>query len=203
MSVVVGPWGGNGGTAWDDGVYNGVREITLVYDRCIDSIRVVYDKNGKPVTAEKHGGVGGNKTVEVSLNNLFYLLMCLYNHYNHYIHTQETGTVIGIQIKLKFPEEFLISVTGYYCPVVYGGSPVIRSLTFKSNRRTFGPYGVEEGTPFAFSVEGARIAGFNGRSGWYVDSIGFRLCRVQSPKLFQKVQKGFQRLTSSISKASA
>ncbi|KAB2007992.1 hypothetical protein ES319_D10G067800v1 [Gossypium barbadense] len=170
MSVVVGPWGGNGGAAWDDGIYNGVREITLVYDRCIDSIRVVYDKNGKPVTAEKHGGVGGNKTAE---------------------------------IKLKFPEEFLISVTGYYCPVVYGGSPVIRSLTFKSNRRTFGPYGVEEGTPFAFSVEGARIAGFNGRSGWYVDSIGFRLCRVQSPKLFQKVQKGFQRLTSSVSKASA
>ncbi|KAG4124874.1 hypothetical protein ERO13_D10G064300v2 [Gossypium hirsutum] len=170
MSVVVGPWGGNGGAAWDDGIYNGVREITLVYDRCIDSIRVVYDKNGKPVTAEKHGGVGGNKTAE---------------------------------IKLKFPEEFLISVTGYYCPVVYDGSPVIRSLTFKSNRRTFGPYGVEEGTPFAFSVEGARVAGFNGRSGWYVDSIGFRLCRVQSPKLFQKVQKGFQRLTSSVSKASA
>ncbi|MBA0779343.1 hypothetical protein Gotri_003602, partial [Gossypium trilobum] len=71
MSVVVGPWGGNGGTAWDDGIYNGVREITLVYDRCIDSISVVYDKNGKP-------------------------------------------------IQLKFPEEFLISVTGYYCPVVYG-----------------------------------------------------------------------------------
>ncbi|OMO66382.1 Mannose-binding lectin [Corchorus olitorius] len=166
MSVVVGPWGGNGGAAWDDGTYHGVREIGLVYDRCIDSIRVTYDKNGKPVTAEKHGGVGGTMMAE---------------------------------IKLKFPEEFLISVSGHFCPVVHGGSPVIRSLTFKSNQRTFGPYGVEEGTPFSFSVEGARIAGFNGRSGWYLDSIGFRLCRVQSPKLFQKVQKGFRRLTSSIS----
>ncbi|XP_021294742.1 jacalin-related lectin 19 [Herrania umbratica] len=170
MSVVVGPWGGTGGAAWDDGTYHGVREITLVYDRCIDSIRVIYDKNGKPVTAEKHGGVGGNKTVE---------------------------------IKLKFPEEFLISVSGHYCPVVHGGGPVIRSLTFKSNQRTFGPYGVEEGTPFTFSMEGGQIAGFNGRSAWYLDSIGFRLSRVQSPKLFQKVQKGFQRLASSVSKSSA
>lgn len=65
-SILVGPWGGNGGSSWDDGIYHGVREITLVYDRCIDSIRVVYDKNGKPISAEKHGGMGGNKTAEVS-----------------------------------------------------------------------------------------------------------------------------------------
>ncbi|XWS12037.1 hypothetical protein CRYUN_Cryun37aG0056100 [Craigia yunnanensis] len=105
-------------------------------------------------------------------------------------------------IKLKLPEEFLISVSGHYCPVVHGTSPVIRSLTFKSNQRTFGPYGVEEGTPFTFSMEGGRIAGFNGRSGWFLDSIGFRLSRVQSPKLFQKMQKGFQRFTNSVSKSS-
>lgn len=53
MSIVVGPWGGNGGTSWDDGSYHGVREIKLVFERCIDSIRVVYDKNGKPVSAEQ------------------------------------------------------------------------------------------------------------------------------------------------------
>lgn len=65
LTVFVGPWGGNGGTAWDDGIYHGVREIRLVYDHCIDSISVIYDKNGKPVRSEKHGGVGGNKTSEV------------------------------------------------------------------------------------------------------------------------------------------
>ena len=67
MSIVVGPWGGNGGSYWDDGSYNGVREISLAYGRCIDSICVGYDQNGKPVAAEKHGGVGGNRTTEVSL----------------------------------------------------------------------------------------------------------------------------------------
>ncbi|TXG68696.1 hypothetical protein EZV62_003631 [Acer yangbiense] len=39
-------------------------------------------------------------------------------------------------IKLQYPEEFLISVSGHYCPVVHGGSPVVRSLAFKSNKRT-------------------------------------------------------------------
>ncbi|KAK2654371.1 hypothetical protein Ddye_014227 [Dipteronia dyeriana] len=168
-SIVVGPWGGNGGTSWDDGTYNGVREITLVYDRCIDSISVVYDKNGKPVTPEKHGGVGGNRTAE---------------------------------IKLQYPEEFLISVSGHYCPVVHGGSPVVRSLTFKSNKRTFGPFGVEEGTPFTFSMDGGLVVGFKGRSGWYLDAIGFHLSKKQSTMLFQRVQRGLQRLASTTSRSS-
>ncbi|KAL6537498.1 hypothetical protein OROMI_026032 [Orobanche minor] len=126
-AIIVGPWGGNGGTNWDDGFYNGIREIILKYDRCIDSILIIYDKNEKPVSGHKHGGVGGTKTAE---------------------------------IKLQFPEEFLTDVTGHYCPVVHGGSPVIRSLMFRSNRRMFGPYGVEEGTPFFFPMEGGQIIGF-------------------------------------------
>ncbi|GFP85673.1 jacalin-related lectin 19 [Phtheirospermum japonicum] len=164
-SIVVGPWGGNGGTNWDDGFYNGIREITLKYDRCIDLICVVYDKNGKPVSGLKHGGGGGTKTAE---------------------------------IKLQFPEEFLIAVTGHYYPVVRGGSPVIRSLMFKSNRRTFGPYGVEEGTPFFFPMEGGQIVGFKGKSGWYLDAIGFHISKTKAPKVMQNFQQRFRRLTSSL-----
>ncbi|PON50739.1 Jacalin-like lectin domain containing protein, partial [Parasponia andersonii] len=155
-SKVVGPWGGTDGNTWDDGTYNGVREITLVYCRCIDSISVVYDKNGKPFAAEKHGGNGGSQRAE---------------------------------IKLQYPEEYIVSVSGYYSPVVSGGSPVIRSLTFKSNKRTFGPYGMEEGTPFTFPMDGQLIVGFRGRSGWYLDAIGFQASRVQSSKLIEWIQK--------------
>ncbi|KAJ7963138.1 Jacalin-related lectin like [Quillaja saponaria] len=154
--ITVGPWGGNGGTSWDDGIFNGIREITLFYGLCIDSIRVVYDKNGIPFTAEKHGGVGGDQSAE---------------------------------IKLQYPEEFLVSVSGHYCPFTYHGSPVIRSLTFMSNQRTFEPFGVEEGIPFTFSMDGGQIVGFKGRSGWYLDSIGFCLSRRRSTKLLQRVQK--------------
>lgn len=106
-----------------------------------------------------------------------------------------------MQIKLQYPEEFLVSVSGHYS--VFNGSQVIRSLSFKTNRRSFGPFGVEEGTPFTFSMDGGSIVGFNGRSGWYIDSIGFRVSHFQSAKLFQRVQKGFQRLTSSVSRPSS
>nr|GEZ72681.1 jacalin-related lectin 19-like [Tanacetum cinerariifolium] len=82
-------------------------ERSLLYTSRIDSIHVTYDNNVKPLLAEKHGGMGGNKSA---------------------------------QIKLHFPEEVFISVSGHYCPVVYGGGPVIRSLTFKSNKRTYGPF---------------------------------------------------------------
>ena len=64
--MAVGPCGGNGGSPWDDGSYNGVREITLVHGSCIDSITVVYDRNGRPLNGEKHGGGGGLQTSAVS-----------------------------------------------------------------------------------------------------------------------------------------
>ncbi|XP_028756258.1 jacalin-related lectin 19-like [Neltuma alba] len=156
--VVVGPWGGNGRSSWDDGCFTGVREITLVYGDCIDSIQVVYDKHGKPFKADRHGGTRGNETDE---------------------------------IKLQYPHEFLIGVSGHYCPAWLNGTPVIRSLVFKSNITTYGPYGVEEGTPFDFTMEGCKIVGFKGRSGWYLDSIGFTLSPKQSKTLLQKLKNCF------------
>lgn len=76
---------------------------------------------------------------------------------------------------------------------------MIRSLTFRSNKRTFGPYGVQEGTPFSLPIEGGQIVGFKGRSGWYLDSLGFHLSRVQTTRVLQKVQQRLRRLTSSVS----
>ncbi|XP_068657704.1 jacalin-related lectin 19 [Aristolochia californica] len=160
-NIVVGPWGGNGGTPWDDGSFTGVREITLVYDRCIDSIRVLYDKSGRPFLAEKHGGNGGSLTA---------------------------------RIKLQLPEEFLTSVSGYYSPMVKGGTPVIRSLTLKTNQRSIGPFGVEEGTPFTFPMDGGLIVGFRGRSGWYLDAIGFGLSRHQTTSIFELMQQKLKKL---------
>ncbi|KAH7859097.1 hypothetical protein Vadar_031531 [Vaccinium darrowii] len=142
-STFVGPWGGNGGSPWDDGNYGGVRKISIIHGSCIDSISVVYDKDGKPVAAPKRGGVGRSPLTE---------------------------------IKLQYPNEFLISVSGHY-GVFHSGNQVIRSLTFKSTRRTFGPYGVQEGKPFSFSTDGAQIVGFKGRSGSYLDAVGFKLSK--------------------------
>lgn len=102
------------------------------------------------------------------------------------------------QIKLQYPEEFLTTISGHYSPVVRGGTPVIRSLTFKSNRGTFGPYGIEEGTPFTFAMDGGRIVGFKGRSGWYLDAIGFQLSRHQGSSIRDKMQQKIKKLGSLI-----
>ncbi|KAK7830998.1 jacalin-related lectin 19, partial [Quercus suber] len=147
-----------------------------------------YDKNGKSIPAEKLGGLGGNLTAEEPYFPISKTILFFFNVF---------------QIKLQYPEEFLVTVSGHYCPVVHGGSPVIRSLTFRSNKRTFGPFGIKEGTTFSFSMDGGLIMGFNGRSGWHLDAIGFRLSRVQTTKLFQRVQKSLRKLTSTASKSSA
>ncbi|GAA0145244.1 hypothetical protein LIER_05486 [Lithospermum erythrorhizon] len=139
-------------------------------------MKVGYDNNGQSFPAAKHGGTGRSLTAE---------------------------------IKLQFPDEFLTSVSGYICPVVHanhGGSPVIRSLSFKSNRRTFGAYGVEEGTPFSFPMEGGKIVGFKGRCRWFLDSIGFYITQAHVTKPqqinpYQVIQTRFRRLTSSLSLA--
>ncbi|XP_076907321.1 jacalin-related lectin 19-like [Bidens hawaiensis] len=176
-SKLLGPWGGHGGVEWNDGVHTGVREITLVYGSCVDSIRVTYDNNGKPFLADKHGGFGGMKSAQVNTCSLNFL------------------------IKLQYPAEIFASVSGHYCRVVYGGSPVIRSLTFKTNKRTFGPsttfktnkrtfgpFGVEEGTSFNLLTNGDHIVGFTGRSGWFLDSLGFYL---STPKPNQNLSQRF------------
>lgn len=102
---------------------------------------------------------------------------------------------------MQFPEEFLTGVSGHYSPVVHGGSNVIRSLTFKTNRRSVGPFGVEEGTPFSLPMEGGQIVGFKGKAGWYVDAIGFYISKARAVnKVKQRGQQSlFRRLTSSVS----
>ncbi|XP_021851042.1 jacalin-related lectin 3 isoform X1 [Spinacia oleracea] len=137
--VTVGPWGGQTGSSWDDGVYTTVRRILITHGAGIDSIHIEYDKQGSSSWSDKHGGSGGYKTDEV---------------------------------KLAYPTEFLTSVLGYYGPLYHGGPVCVRSLTFVSNEKTHGPFGVELGTFFSCQKVGDKIVGFYGRSGWFLDSIG-------------------------------
>lgn len=137
--VSVGPWGGQSGSNWDDGVYTTVRRILITHGAGVDSIQFEYDKQGSSSWSNKHGGTGGYKTDEV---------------------------------KLAYPDEFLTSVHGYYGPLYHGGPFCVRSLTFVSNEKTHGPFGVELGTFFSCPKVGDKIVGFYGRCGWFLDAIG-------------------------------
>uniref|UniRef100_J3M8Q2 Jacalin-type lectin domain-containing protein n=1 Tax=Oryza brachyantha TaxID=4533 RepID=J3M8Q2_ORYBR len=142
-----GPWGGSGGTIFDDGMYTGVWQINLTRAVGITSIKVLYDRNGQAVWGNKHGF---------------------------------SGAVSPDKIVFDFPSEILTHITGYYGATMIMGPTVIRSLTFHTNKRRYGPYGDECGTYFSTSFTDGRIVGFHGREGWYIDGIGVH---VQEGKL--------------------
>ncbi|XP_048535597.1 jacalin-related lectin 3-like [Triticum urartu] len=68
------------------------------------------------------------------------------------------------------PGEHLTNIRGHYG--FFNGWFVIRSLTFVSNCRTFGPYGEETGTAFKLPGAGGKILGFHGRSEGLLDALG-------------------------------
>lgn len=63
-----GPWGGDGGKAWDDGVFSGIKQIFVTKADAICSIQIEYDRNGQSVWSVKHGGSGGSTTHRVKLD---------------------------------------------------------------------------------------------------------------------------------------
>jgi hypothetical protein len=76
---------------------------------------------------------------------------------------------LDAQICLQ-PDEHFTSVVGHYGE--FDGSFAVRSLTFVGNRRSFGPYGQEDGVPFALPAAGGKILGFHARSGRRLDALG-------------------------------
>lgn len=67
--ITYGPWGGSGGTIFDDGIYTGIRQINLTRNVGITSLKVKYDRNGQEVWGNKNGGSGGiinDKVIQVA-----------------------------------------------------------------------------------------------------------------------------------------
>lgn len=80
-----------------------------------------------------------------------------------------------MQVKLDSPDEFLTSIHGHYGSLIERGPVFVRSLTLESNKRTYGPFGIEQGIYFSLPTTGGKIIGFHGKSGWYLDAIGVHL----------------------------
>ncbi|PKI31577.1 hypothetical protein CRG98_048032, partial [Punica granatum] len=65
------------------------------------------------------------------------------------------------QIKLDYPYEYLTSISGYMDKVL--GKERVRSLTFQSNKRKYGPFGQEKGRHFPVQWNSGKIVGFFGQ----------------------------------------
>lgn len=74
-----GPWGGDGGRPWDDGVFSGIKQIYLTRKEAICSIQIEYDRNGQSVWSIKHGGDGGGSPIVVIiLITLFFFFFAVH-----------------------------------------------------------------------------------------------------------------------------
>jgi hypothetical protein len=63
--VRFGPWGGNSGTIFDDGIFTGVRQINLTRGLGISSMKLLYDRNGQAIWGDKRGTSGGSRPEKV------------------------------------------------------------------------------------------------------------------------------------------
>ncbi|XP_042487594.1 protein RESTRICTED TEV MOVEMENT 1-like [Macadamia integrifolia] len=77
------------------------------------------------------------------------------------------------KVEIAYPSEFLTGITGYKdCDT---GEYMVKSLTFQTNRRKFGPFGTEKGTQFSIQM-GTKQQLFGGfhetSSSKYLYSIG-------------------------------
>jgi hypothetical protein len=80
-----------------------------------------------------------------------------------------------VQVRFNYPDEYLQQIEGFSGIIpglVVGNNPVtgITSLTFKSNIKSYGPYGTGGERYFKSGI--GKIVGFWGRSGLVLDQIG-------------------------------
>ncbi|KAM7465400.1 hypothetical protein LguiB_012962 [Lonicera macranthoides] len=78
--------------------------------------------------------------------------------------------IYSSKVALDYPSEFLVSVSGYIDK--FHSMTIFHSLTFQSNKRTYGPFGREKGKCIKFPSSGNKILGFFGKSGHYLDCLG-------------------------------
>lgn len=75
-----GPWGGEGGRPWDDGLHTGVKQIRLTRGDAICSIQFLYVQNDRSVWSTIHGIASNINTYHViypdSITSLSMLLSC-------------------------------------------------------------------------------------------------------------------------------
>ncbi|KAF8391074.1 hypothetical protein HHK36_023374 [Tetracentron sinense] len=140
-----GPWGGRGGSPWDDGVFSAIKQIYVHIEKTvIRSIQFEYNKaNGKSVWSQRHGGLGNDITNLIKLDCPSEFLIRITGFYRQ---IQESG-----------------------------GHDIIQSLSFFTNRGKYGPFGDEIGTFFTSTVSKGKVVGFHGRSGVYLGAIGVHM----------------------------
>ncbi|KAJ6958955.1 hypothetical protein NC653_037277 [Populus alba x Populus x berolinensis] len=73
-------------------------------------------------------------------------------------------------VLINWPSEHLTSIGGTYD--YFSTLSTITSLSFTTNRATYGPFGTGSGTPFSIPINNNTVVGFHGTAEHYLDAIG-------------------------------
>ncbi|KAH9569021.1 hypothetical protein CY35_03G110200, partial [Sphagnum magellanicum] len=144
---VEGPWGGDGGSFFCDGQVTGIKGWKIsssAKPAIIWSLPVKYDIWGQLFQSQVHG---------------------------------ELDHAVEDMINFDYPDEYLQKIEGYYgqtsgIPVGNTYPKTITSISFKSNIKTYGPYGLSHGGETHFRSGIGKIMGFWGKSGMCLDQVG-------------------------------
>ncbi|KAK2654845.1 hypothetical protein Ddye_014701 [Dipteronia dyeriana] len=165
----VGPWGGNKGKSWNGGRFQGrIIEIDVhVRNGVIRAIQYRYEI-GSPlvVSSIKHGGEVADRA--------------------------STTYRIILDKDNNSPEE-LVGISGFYGAFDANCCEyqVVQSISFYTNKGKYGPFGTEIGTFFNSPVcTNAKVVGFHGRSGEYLDAIGVHVQYLSSSTPEQPIIDG-------------
>ncbi|KAJ9536358.1 hypothetical protein OSB04_un000450 [Centaurea solstitialis] len=80
-------------------------------------------------------------------------------------------------ICIDYPNEYFVSISGTYGK--HYSSLRVQSLCFVTNKKRYGPYGLDtsSGTPFSYDGKGGVIVGFHGRADYFLYAIGIYFMR--------------------------
>lgn len=97
-----------------------------------------------------------------------------------------------LQIKLDYPSEFLTWIRGYYVdfrPIVIQPATYVTSITFGTNKATYGPFGSHESCDIEFDFKFGTDASFGGFHGTthihYLESIGVYIKPITCPTIVE------------------
>ncbi|XP_065018829.1 protein GOS9-like [Musa acuminata AAA Group] len=90
------------------------------------------------------------------------------------IETKHFGGSGGTLYEIPLQEdEYLVGVEGSVDTL--GRITLVRNLTLRTNKKSYGPFGTSGGKPFSVPVASGKIIGFFGRAGTMIDAIGVYL----------------------------
>ena len=79
-----------------------------------------------------------------------------------------------------YPFELLTHISGYYGSTILRGPTIVKSITFHTTKRSYGPFGDQQGFSFSSGANGI-VVGFHGRKGYFVNSIGVHVLEDRTP----------------------